>query len=279
LFVCLYRAIKYSHAGFSAQQHPVSNMSRLPLAQRSISYAPALFLIATSMAPTLILLTPIYMLSTKIFGAWMTPRFMILLPVPLLAAMSIRHLLRFLSGRKFHLVKVTIAACALVGLFIILFPSVITQQIDFSKQQDSVLTPLNGWDADFAQLKPEIQGKVVLSDIWTSYFLPYYTEAYVVAIPPAHGSPFIDHEKRVADVATVFNLNTPADSIMSLLGKYDVDYLLLNLRPSLRKDFGKYGLISSQYPQGVAEKFRQSQWLHLVYQKDGFFLYKVINSK
>ena len=203
----------------------------------------------------------------------MTPRFTMLLPVPILAALGIRHLLRYLSAGRLRTAKLAIAACALIGLFITLFPSVMVQQIDLSKQQNSVLTPLNGWDSDFAKLKPEIEGKVVLSDIWTSYFLPYYTSAYVVAIPPAHGSPFIDQEKRATDVATVLNPNTPVDVVMALLREYEVDYVLLNLRPLLNKDFNKYGLINSQYPEGVAARFEQNPSLRLVYRNDGVFVY------
>jgi hypothetical protein len=264
LLICLYKVIKRKSEDFH------------------------LFLIVTAITPLLILLTPLYMVSTKIFGAWMTPRFMQVLPVPILAALAIRHILTILTKSPFRIAKTIAAAGALLGLFVILFIPVVAQQIDLHRQQNSVLTPLNvreaiprigNWDADFDEMKEMIKDKVVLSDIWTSYFLPYFTGAYVVAIPEAHGSPFVDQERRTEDVALALNPATSTDSLIELLKKYEVEYLLLNLRPKLNPSFSKYSLIASQYPDSVLEIFSHNPLMRLVYQHDGVWLYQLVNEK
>ena len=244
------------------------------------------FLIATAIAPTLILLTPLYMVSTKIFGAWMTPRFIQILPTPILAALAIQTVLITLAKKPFRIFKVIPASGALLGLFVFWFNPVTAQQIDLHRQQDSVLTPLNmrqaiprtgEWDADFGRMKEMIKGKVVLSDVWTSYFLPYWTSAHVVAIPAAHGSPFVDQEKRAAGVSLALNPATSKASLIEVLQKYEVEYLFLNLRPKLNPNFSKYSLIAGQYPEGVLERFRNNPITRLVYQNDGVWLYQVVN--
>ncbi len=253
LLICLYKIIKNNSEDFHV------------------------FLIATAITPMLILLTPLYMVSTKIFGAWMTPRFMQILPVPILAALAIRGILTTLTKDPFRILKTIAAAGALLGVFVILFIPVVAQQMDLHRQQNGVLTPLDGWDADFDEMKEMIKGKVVLSDIWTSYFLPYYTGAYVVAIPAAHGSPFVDQEKRTADIALALNPATSFSTVMELLKKYEVEYLLLNLRPKLNPNFSKYSLIASQYPGDVLEIFSNNPLMQLVYQNDGVWLYQLVS--
>jgi len=239
-----------------------------------------IFLVTAAILSTVVLLTPLYSLITHIFGAWMPSRFMNLLPVPAMAALGCQMLLRlFASIRATHRLQQAISRSlgiliALIAM-IILIPPIITKQKGLYTRRNRALTPLHTWDTDFNDLRNTLKDKVVLSDPWTSYFLTYYTSAYAVAIPAAHGSPYINHEARLAHVSAMFDPKTNSTKRLELMDDYRIEYVLLNLRPKLDSTASRYGLIGNYYPASIKEVFDQQDSLELVYDRNGLFVYAV----
>ncbi|MEK7399147.1 MAG: hypothetical protein AAB116_19595, partial [Candidatus Poribacteria bacterium] len=200
------------------------------------NYKPVhIFLVSSAIIPVLVLLTPLYLPIVHVFGEWMPPRFIRVMSVPPLAVLSCGTIVYFLTMiRANHKIQRSIIRSfgiilAFIFIIIVISPIAIMQK-NLYKSNEQVLTPLDTWESDFSALKGTIKDKVVLTDPNTSYFLTYYTSAYVVAIPPGHGSPYINHEARIADVSAIFDPNTNPAKRYELLNKYQVEYIMLNLR-------------------------------------------------
>jgi hypothetical protein len=245
------------------------------------SYKPLhVFLVSAAIIPVIVLLTPLYSPIVHIFGEWMPSRFIRIMPVPPLAALSIGMILYFFASiRANHRIQrpvIRSLGIILVLIFmIIIIPPIITTQKNLYTSRNQVLTTLNTWDSDFNALKDTLKDKVVLTDPWTSYFLPYYTSAYTVAIPAAHGSPYINHEARLDDVSVMFNPQTDPANRYELLDRYNVEYVMLNLRPKIDNTASGYGLIGDYYSPSVKEIFDQQKRFKLIYDVNGLFVYAV----
>jgi hypothetical protein len=184
--------------------------------------------------------------------------------VPPLAVLSCGTIVYFLTMlRANHKIQRSIIRSfgiilAFIFMIIVISPIAIMQK-NLYKSREQVLTPLDAWNIDFPTLKGMIKDKVVLTDPDTSYFLTYYTSAYVVAIPPGHGSPYINHEARIAEVSAIFDPNTNPEKRYELLNKYQVEYVMLNLR---------------SIPSTAKEIFDQQKRFKLVYDVDGLIVYR-----
>jgi hypothetical protein len=83
--------------------------------------------------------------------------------------------------------------------------------------------PLGNWNlaGQLGQSGP--LPRVLLSDPWTSYVLPYYIGQMVVVMPAAHGSAYVDHTSREGDARRAFNPRTSITELRAVLDKYQVD--------------------------------------------------------
>jgi len=239
-----------------------------------------IFLVSAAIVPVIVLLTPLYMPIVHIFGEWMPSRFVRVISVPPLTALSCGIILHFLASIRINhrIQRAIIRGFGIIlGLvfMIIIIPPIITTQKNLYTGRNQVSTPLYTWDNDFNILKDILKNRVVLTDPWTSYFLPYYTDAYTVAIPAAHGSPYINHEERLDDVSVMFNPQTNMAKRYELLDKYQVGYVMLNLRPKIDNTASGYDLIKDFYPPSIKDVFDQQKRFKLIYDKNGLLVYTV----
>jgi len=206
------------------------------------NYGPQhVFLLSAAIIPTIVLFTPLYSPIVGALGEWMPSRFMKIVPVPTLAALSggmiFQLLFSFRAGHAKQNLIIRSAGILLAFIaMLIIVPQGVTIQKNLYVTRNQVSTPLHTWDSDFRDLESVLKNKVVLTDPLTSYFLPYYTGAYTVAMPAAHGSPYINHEARLADASTMLNPQTASAERHELLDRYGVDYVMLNLRPEMDKE-------------------------------------------
>lgn len=236
------------------------------------------FLLSAAVIPVLVLFTPLYSPIVNTFGEWMPSRFMKIVPVPALTALSGGAIFQLLfSLRTKHrkqsiVIRSSGILLGFIAMLIVIPPSIEIQK-NLHLVRNQVLAPLDTWDSDFHELEGILKNKVVLTDPWTSYFLPYYTEAFTVAIPAAHGSPYINHEARLADVSAMLNPQTTIADRHELLDRYRVDYVMLNLRPEMDKEASRYGLIKGYYLSSIKEVLDQHSEFALVYDNNGLFVY------
>jgi hypothetical protein len=237
------------------------------------------FLVSSAIIPVVVLLTPLYSPIVRLFGEWMPSRFATVMPVPALAALTCGMTVSALSAmRTSHQRQaLIIRSCGIVFAFafmIAVISPVAAMQKRLYEGRDGILTPLFTWDDDFQALKGMIKDTVVLTDPTTSYFLTYYTGAYVVAIPPGHGSPYIDHEARNADVATMFDPNTSPAARYEMLNKYHVEYVMLNFRARSGPTASRDDSLRRRYLDLCRAMFDQQNGFKLVYDVNGVIVYK-----
>ena len=68
---------------------------------------------------------------------------------------------------------------------------------------------------------------MVLSDIYSSWAVPVYTGATIVAL--YHTAPHVtDNIKRIADVETFYNITTPNSVRREIVKKYGVTHIFLH---------------------------------------------------
>ena len=245
------------------------------------SYKPLhVFLVSAVIIPPIVLLTPLYSTIVNIFGAYMPARFSRIMSVPPLAALSIGMILHFLASIRVNhriqrlIIRSSGIVLGLIFLVIIISPIVINQK-DLYKGLNQVLTTHYIWDSEFNALKDKFKNKVILTDPWTAYILPYYTDAYTVAMPAANGSPYINHELRLEDMSVMFNPQTDPVKRYELLDKYHVEYVMINLRPKLDNTASVYFLIRDFYPSSIKETFDKQKRFKLIYDVNGLFVYAV----
>jgi hypothetical protein len=237
------------------------------------------FLVSSAVIPVAVLLTPLYSPMVRVFGEWMPSRFLVAMPVPPLAVVACAMMGRFVVAvrARYKLLGAGIAGVGVMLAFTFMILVVgrcaIEQKLIYEGRGE-VLTPLVTWDKDFSALQGMLNEKVVLTDPTTSYFLPYYTGAYVVAIGLGHGSPYIDDEARAADVAAMFDPNTSVTRREELLKKYDVEYVMLNLRARAEKTGSRYDWIRKAYLDSCKAMFDQGKGFKLVYDVNGLVVYR-----
>lgn len=234
-----------------------------------------LFLVANAAVPTVLLITPLYMLAAEAFSASVIPRFMVMFPVSILAALAIDGLLqkageylpRSLPGKMLRFVFL------FLFLFLFFLP-VFRTQFRVHDLTNRVPMP-HTWEQAAQELETHINGKVVLSDTWTSYFLPYWTGAYVAAVPGGHGSPYIDHASRKTDVDRVLNPATPLSAVREICETYGADYILVNLRYRPDRSFHPFSQRSATDPADRVAPWNIRFGRKPVYRGGGFLLYDI----
>jgi hypothetical protein len=72
-------------------------------------------------------------------------------------------------------------------------------------------------------------GDVVLSDIYSSWFVPVYTGAKIIAL--YHSAPYLrDNEMRIADVEKFYKATTTSGERLEILKKYGVSHIFLHFK-------------------------------------------------
>ena len=171
-----------------------------------------------------------------------------------------------------------------VGLFLLIFMimgiSSLPKYVYYiNRENDQRSIPMVfEWEKDFTWLKSNSDGEdIILSDPWTSYYIPYFAERKIVAIPPGH-SPTFPIDDRVSDALLMLNMSTPLDETLKLIKKYNVSHVLLNLRPFLDTKFEGYRqYIEIYYSTDTPSKFqRASNFFKEVYYFNGVWIYEVL---
>jgi len=133
--------------------------------------------------------------------------------------------------------------------------------------------------SDFTWLKENSdKDSVILSDPWTSYYIPYFTERKVVATHQTHSiSYLISTGKRVSDVALALNVSTPLVETLIIVKKYNVSHILLNLRPFLDSEYTAYKqYIEDYYSLNTPQKFYNSpNFFKEVYYFNGVWIFEI----
>jgi len=134
------------------------------------------------------------------------------------------------------------------------------------------------WEDDFTWLKTQSDRKdVILSDPWTSYYIPYFVERKIVAMLPEH-SPTFSIDDRVSDALLALDMSTPLDETLAILKKYNVSFILLNLRPIIDDTYSAYKPYMEQYyTSNEPSKFaKASKFFTEIYYVNGVWIYEVL---
>ncbi len=138
------------------------------------------------------------------------------------------------------------------------------------------------WASDFTWLKEHsAKDSIVLSDPWTSYFIPYFAERKIVATHQSHATSFsISTGERISDVVLVLNASTSLRETLTIIKKYNVSYILLNLRPYFNYRYSNYRPhIENYYSLETPLKFcSSSTFFKKVYYFDGVWVFEVMRS-
>jgi len=100
----------------------------------------------------------------------------------------------------------------------------------FTVKPDSFLPHYVSPNKTHVELKEHLDdGDVVLSDIYSSWSIPVYTGAKVIAL--FHSSPHIDDNlERISDVETFYDGDTSSEERMKMLKEYGVTHIFLNYK-------------------------------------------------
>jgi hypothetical protein len=134
------------------------------------------------------------------------------------------------------------------------------------------------WTDDFIWLKENSdENSVVLSDPWTSYYIPYFAERKVVATYGHSISYSISTRTRVSDTLLALNVSTSLCETLIILKKYNVSYILLNLRPFIDNTYSTFKPnIEQYYTLNVPLKFSNSpNFFKEVYYYNGVWVFEV----
>lgn len=134
------------------------------------------------------------------------------------------------------------------------------------------------WEEDFTWLKAHSNRKdIILSDPWTSYYIPYFAERKIVAKLPAH-SPTFSIDDRLSDAILALNTSTPITKTLEIIKKYNVSYVLLNLRPLLDANYsGCRKCVETYYTLDAPSKFNSaSSSFKEVYYVNGVWIFEIL---
>jgi hypothetical protein len=138
------------------------------------------------------------------------------------------------------------------------------------------------WSTDFAWLKDNSdENSVILSDPWTSYYIPYFTERKIVATHSEHSiSYIISTSNRISDALLALNVSTSIKDTINIIEKYNVAYIFLNLRPFVDANYSDYRMnIEDYYSLSTPLKFYNApEYFREVYYYNGIWIFEVIRS-
>ncbi|MBI1817912.1 MAG: glycosyltransferase family 39 protein [Deltaproteobacteria bacterium] len=185
-------------------------------------------LIATAGA-LIILFTPFYGLLLAIAGVW-TARVVQVVPLSLLAGIGIvGGFDRLRSSTRLGRLRIvaTTVGVLLVAFVVWSVTGNIRAGVGGTGWGYFTQGPLGDWNLvdKIAQTGPV--PRVVLSDPWTSYLLPYYVGCSVLVMPAMHGSAYEDHLTREQAAGRVFRPRTPIAEVRRTLDEYQIDALAI----------------------------------------------------
>lgn len=188
------------------------------------------YAVSACIAALLLTFTPLFALGVAAFGVW-APRLVLVAPLSLLFGRGAAVLIDGVQGSRLGLRLVS--AALLVWMTLGSLATIRDTAAQFPELSEGLRRegPLGTWDYA-AQL--EARGplpRVILSDPDTSYLLPYLLGSYVVAMPIAHGSPYVDHEARQKAVREFYSRAT-LKRMTELLDRYDVDTVAISTSSS-----------------------------------------------
>jgi hypothetical protein len=237
------------------------------------------FAASTALIAPVLLFTPLYSLFVHTFGSFMPLRLASALPVPAFTAILIKEMadrLKRMSASKCYvkyLAKIAVTVFMFLLLLVIVTPIITEKHYQYLIREQG-LSPVGIWANDFKDLKKDLKDHVVLTDLCTSYFLPYFTSAYVVSITPEHGSPYINHEKRMHDMSAMLNVKTNTNDRLTLLNKYNADFVLVNQRTKILH-YGGWHWIEDYYSDTTVMIFDTTKYLQKIYRYQGVDVYRV----
>ena len=168
-------------------------------------------------------LTPFLM---RVVGATYVARFVDTLPLAALAGLGLASSLPRENGSANVVLAPRIVAGSAVALCIA-----------------AVLYGLSPWDThlvasprdrverpELSQLEPLIHERVVLTDKYTAYVLPYFTGAFVVWTEQNHLNPWIYDEERAIGTKAILAGKADIPQTLAFCDKYAVDFILLRRR-------------------------------------------------
>jgi len=123
------------------------------------------------------------------------------------------------------------------------------------------------------------ENSVILSDPWTSYYIPYFAERKIVATHSEHSlSYIISTGNRISDVLLALNVSTPMHETLNIIEKYNVSHIFLNLRPFIDAKYSDYKMnIENYYSLNTPLKFNNApEYFREVYYCNGIWIFEVI---
>lgn len=182
-------------------------------------------LIAVS-ACILVVFTPLFSLGIAAFGVW-ARRLLLIAPFSLLFG---RGAALLIDGLRSPPVRRWASAALLASMLVALFAPVLRIASESPEFNDFLRRhgPLGTWDYAHELAASGGPGRVVLSDPETSYLLPYFLGSYVVVMPPAHGSPYVDHNSRLTAAREFYARGTIVPRLFAILDEYGVDMVAVS---------------------------------------------------
>ena len=215
-------------------------------------------------------------------------RFMIILPQLVFATLGLEWLY-MVAHRKFSSYKLTlrfnIRVKSTVLLFLMIFLIIGISSLPryvyyINREAEMHSNPISDWSTDFVWLKENSsKDSVVLSDPWTSYYIPYFAERKIVATHGEHSISYtIPTRNRISDALLALNVTTQINETLHIIEKYNVSYILLNLRPFLDENYSDYKqLIENYYSLDTPIKFYSaSDYFREMYYFNGVWIFEVI---
>jgi hypothetical protein len=247
-----------------------------------------IYLLSNAIIPVVLsFIPPLFYFFNKLLRSSMA-RFMIVLPQLVFATIGFEWICMVVY-RKISSYKLKpgfkINARNTILLFLLIFLimgiSSLPKYVYYSNREDEMHTnPIFAWSTDFIWLKEHsAENSVVLSDPWTSYYIPYFAERKVVATHGEHSISYsISTRTRISDTLLALNVSTPIYETLNIIGKYNVSYILLNLRPFLDENYSDYKqLIGNYYSLDTPLKFYSTpEYFREVYYHNGVWVFEVI---
>jgi hypothetical protein len=172
-----------------------------------------------------ILFTPLYGLLLTVAGVW-TARVVQVIPLSLLAGIGIVGSFDLLlSPTRLRRLRIVATTFAMLLLAFVVWSVAGSIRAGLGGTGWGYFTqgPLGDWNLidKIAQTGP--LPRMVLSDPWTSYLLPYYVGCAVLTMPAMHGSAYEDHITREQAAARVFRPRAPIAELRRTLDEYHID--------------------------------------------------------
>ena len=186
--------------------------------------------LVTTLAAAGLLLTPLYGVWLEI-GRASPARPVLALLLPLLVGLGVAGAFDAIGAAR---VGRGVRALALVALAFALAATALATRRHverFAETASRLLgptLPLGGWDLAEQLARTGPTPRVVLSDPGTSLAWPYRVGSFVVDIPAASGSPFVDDRSRYLDVRHFFDPRAPLEDLEAILDRYAVDAVAID---------------------------------------------------